>query len=307
MIKAIETRYKGCRFRSRLEARWAVFFDTLGVKWEYEKEGYDLGAAGRYLPDFWLPNEQVWVEIKPSTAVVPVSSIFLAGKMNGWRSALDTRHHRITGPDERVRIINNAHDTFSATGMEFSDSGSTSISEACSYLWSDNKQAIEDATYIFVWLATADALGTVAEAAWAVGIGKQVYLAAPSICWDDCAGHGCGNTTEWWVLEQLATRTYQCLDPQEAFDHWFPPVTADHIVKSAALSSGGHSVFNFCGTPWNDEPCQIQLFDKGKFIMNVESFPFEDTDTITRPGDRACRVACDAARAARFEHGETPQ
>ena len=35
-LKAIETEYKGYRFRSRLEARWAVFFDACGVKWEYE-------------------------------------------------------------------------------------------------------------------------------------------------------------------------------------------------------------------------------------------------------------------------------
>ncbi len=47
-IKAIETRYKGYRFRSRLEARWAVYFDTLGWKWEYEKEGYDFSALRRY-------------------------------------------------------------------------------------------------------------------------------------------------------------------------------------------------------------------------------------------------------------------
>jgi hypothetical protein len=65
-IKPIETVYKGYRFRSRLEARWAVFFDALGIEWEYEKEGYDLGEAGWYLPDFWLPNEQVFVEVKPS-------------------------------------------------------------------------------------------------------------------------------------------------------------------------------------------------------------------------------------------------
>lgn len=63
-IKAIETRYKGYRFRSRLEARWAVFFDALGIKWEYEKEGYDLGDAGYYLPDFWLPHVQMWAEVK---------------------------------------------------------------------------------------------------------------------------------------------------------------------------------------------------------------------------------------------------
>lgn len=65
MIKAIETRYKGYRFRSRLEARWAVFFDALGVRWEYEPEGFDLGSNGWYLPDFLVG--QVWIEIKPLT------------------------------------------------------------------------------------------------------------------------------------------------------------------------------------------------------------------------------------------------
>lgn len=62
-IKAIETRYAGYRFRSRLEARWAVFFDTLGEPWEYEKEGFEL-PSGRYLPDFWLPGLGCWFEVK---------------------------------------------------------------------------------------------------------------------------------------------------------------------------------------------------------------------------------------------------
>lgn len=69
-LKAIETRYKGYRFRSRLEARWAVFFDELGIEWEYEKEGFDLGDAGWYLPDFWLPICPGWVEIKGSHPTV---------------------------------------------------------------------------------------------------------------------------------------------------------------------------------------------------------------------------------------------
>lgn len=63
-IKAIETEYAGCRFRSRLEARWAVFLDTLGVKWQYEPQGYVLGNGDSYLPDFWLPDWQTWVEVK---------------------------------------------------------------------------------------------------------------------------------------------------------------------------------------------------------------------------------------------------
>ena len=52
MIKAIETLYDGYRFRSRLEARWAVFFNTLGIKYEYEPEGFELPNGMRYLPDF---------------------------------------------------------------------------------------------------------------------------------------------------------------------------------------------------------------------------------------------------------------
>jgi hypothetical protein len=63
ILKPIETKYAGRRFRSRLEARWAVFFDSLGVAWDYEKEGYSL-PSGPYLPDFWLPANRWWVEIK---------------------------------------------------------------------------------------------------------------------------------------------------------------------------------------------------------------------------------------------------
>lgn len=67
-MKAIETRYKGYRFRSRLEARWAVFFDALGTQWRYEVEGYEL-PSGRYLPDFLLLDTlgdgfPWWFEVK---------------------------------------------------------------------------------------------------------------------------------------------------------------------------------------------------------------------------------------------------
>jgi hypothetical protein len=66
-IKAIETLYRGYRFRSRLEARWAVAFDHMGLRWEYEPEGFELSDGTRYLPDFLLhiDGKKVWVEIKP--------------------------------------------------------------------------------------------------------------------------------------------------------------------------------------------------------------------------------------------------
>ena len=64
-IKAIQTVYKGYKFRSRLEARWAIFFDALGLDWEYEPEGYELPDGTYYLPDFYLPSMRIWVEVKP--------------------------------------------------------------------------------------------------------------------------------------------------------------------------------------------------------------------------------------------------
>ena len=71
MIKAIPTRYKGYHFRSRLEARWAVFFDALNIEWQYEPEGFELPNGERYLPDFYLQGMGVWVDIKPVLPQTP--------------------------------------------------------------------------------------------------------------------------------------------------------------------------------------------------------------------------------------------
>jgi hypothetical protein len=63
-IQPIETVYRGYRFRSRTEARWAVFLDAAGIEWQYEPEGYVVNGRG-YLPDFWLPQLKTFVEVKP--------------------------------------------------------------------------------------------------------------------------------------------------------------------------------------------------------------------------------------------------
>lgn len=61
-IRAIETRYRGVYFRSRLEARWAAFFDAAGWSWEYEP----FDTAG-WIPDFVLKGKKrtALVEVKP--------------------------------------------------------------------------------------------------------------------------------------------------------------------------------------------------------------------------------------------------
>ena len=62
-MKIIETKFDGHRFRSRTEARWAVFFKTAGIEYEYERAGLVLDGKP-YLPDFWLPKMKLWLEVK---------------------------------------------------------------------------------------------------------------------------------------------------------------------------------------------------------------------------------------------------
>lgn len=69
-MKAIQTIYKGRRFRSRLEAKWAIFFDAIDVGWEYETEGFEIGTV-KYLTDFKLSSfgknkVDLFIEIKPN-------------------------------------------------------------------------------------------------------------------------------------------------------------------------------------------------------------------------------------------------
>ena len=71
--RAIQTSYNGYRFRSRLEARWAVFFARNNKRYVYEAEGYQL-PSGPYLPDFFIPDGfpgggNAFLEVKPASAL----------------------------------------------------------------------------------------------------------------------------------------------------------------------------------------------------------------------------------------------
>lgn len=58
------TEYGGVTFRSKLEARWAAYFDRCGIPWEYEPAQLD-----GWTPDFRLVLDGVGVyaEVKPVT------------------------------------------------------------------------------------------------------------------------------------------------------------------------------------------------------------------------------------------------
>lgn len=55
--------HRGNLFRSITEFRWACFFDALGFNYLYESRTFTT-SAWSYLPDFYLPNLQVWIEVK---------------------------------------------------------------------------------------------------------------------------------------------------------------------------------------------------------------------------------------------------
>lgn len=61
---ASEVSYSGKVFRSRLEARWAILMDLLEINWDYEPCHYQVGPELYYLPDFYLPEHRLWLEVK---------------------------------------------------------------------------------------------------------------------------------------------------------------------------------------------------------------------------------------------------
>lgn len=68
----VPTRYKNVQMRSRLEARWAAFFDAIGIAWRYEPELFKL-KSGSYCPDFrlqWPSGHAIWAEVKPTEEVI---------------------------------------------------------------------------------------------------------------------------------------------------------------------------------------------------------------------------------------------
>jgi hypothetical protein len=69
-MQALETVYRGIKFRSRTEARIAIFLQELHANWEYEPEGVKLPYSGNYLPDFWVSNFPVREIDKTSTEKV---------------------------------------------------------------------------------------------------------------------------------------------------------------------------------------------------------------------------------------------
>lgn len=62
--KAFPTWYSGRSYRSRLEADFARLLDALQICFEYEPQSFLLDDGTHYLPDFWCPDLDLWVETR---------------------------------------------------------------------------------------------------------------------------------------------------------------------------------------------------------------------------------------------------
>jgi hypothetical protein len=62
-FKTLPSVYKGVTYRSRVEARWAIFLDELDIGAQYEPEGVKMDEV-YYLPDFFISDLDIYVEVK---------------------------------------------------------------------------------------------------------------------------------------------------------------------------------------------------------------------------------------------------
>ncbi len=117
-FKAHPTQYNGVMFRSRLEARWAAFFDLCGFEWQYEP--IDLYG---WTPDFWLkfpcghsecPDfHTLFVEVKPYSNV----SDFKNHLCMTWE--FGRRYDDVTGQEEKIGVHGGAGFGIDPTVTEF--------------------------------------------------------------------------------------------------------------------------------------------------------------------------------------------
>ena len=345
-IKAIETRYKGYRFRSRLEARWAVFFDALGIKWEYEKEGYDLGKAGRYLPDFWLPECNRFIEIKPASSKRQ-RRIYAAGRMDKpseyeWREDVN---FRFSSFDEYIHACTSKYETSGFNGHLYV--GPFAVDEFDSYhgeyghinldMWELNQSGISKRGWkatrsqelvsifcrdqisrcdlFFAWLDNTDRYGTLVEIGFAKALEKEIWIGRP-IRMENSDLHGYWSNSPLWFAEKMADKVAYADSALEAFSSMDTQMTSEEIKCSALSAQSQCDVSIFYGTPGSNEFSASSFANGCRCVAGGElTFASGDglaiLDVVPSGWARGnaknmLHDAYSAAKSARFEHGETP-
>src|SRR4051812_47433283 len=235
-IQAIETHYKGYRFRSRLEARWAVFFSELGIKWQYEVEGFEL-PSGCYLPDFYLPDYKCYFEVKPppSPQGVIFPSVYMAGRMSKpcYRPFMIDHHFDdvFDYPQKRifseiqVREINGvqilytgpwrhegkAHGSLHSSADVYFNGGDME-----KYILAKSIAGIKACNIFFAFFEDLEAYGTLVEIGVARALGKRIVMGFAEDEWVngwwsggyDHHGGGIPGSHELWFAAECADEIF---------------------------------------------------------------------------------------------------
>lgn len=77
--EAVDTVHGGIRYRSRTQARWAVFLDTLGLEHAYEPKRFLLGGGISLTPDFLLPSLNAWLIVNSADPAIREADRWKAG------------------------------------------------------------------------------------------------------------------------------------------------------------------------------------------------------------------------------------
>lgn len=244
-ISAIETHYKGYRFRSRLEARWAMFFDRVGVTWVHEPQPFSV-AGEAYLPDFLvsMAGAEVVHEVKSLhewDRIQPLQ-VYLAGKMSPaheWRGAagvtmrdvrkgaydtddwadaefitqMDGACFRMVGPFPVADDHGGGHGASALHMVPTYQFNKAGIAAAC-------LRAIIKCDVFCAHINTADAFGTLVEIGIAAGMGKTTCV---SVARDVSAlmprmqaDHACDDEHDLWFSQSIATAAWDVSDNAEA-------------------------------------------------------------------------------------------
>lgn len=302
-IKAIETRYRGFNFRSRLEARTAVAFDEMGVEFVYEPEGYDLDGCGKYLPDFWLPNPGCFVEVKPKPLWHP-QWIYLAGTCKTrWRSGLNLHGNFAVNP---AGSAPDKHDDFASVLFERSVEG------------------LQDADAVVAWIDRADCYATFVEIGMAHSMPKRIYVGFDAaylqvaelsgVYWDyskPCHDH--------WFAQLCGDEQVVCESPQDMIDGLLAAkrlqAMPDEYHKAQCLANATKKdvwILFDCGldeiSERNVSSVQAVLCKPGR-IIDTRAWPgLIFGNQATSRGWQSTKLLTQglrAARSARFEHGQS--
>lgn len=236
MIKPIETMYRGYRFRSRLETRWAVALEESDIAWVYEPEGFETKQGTKVLPDFYIPKHDLYLEVKPEYEYYQTYSnlprVYMAGKMGDpydnklpgdcWRTFTnhDVYHDASDLPEMSVYTHKSKQflytGPFKARGDYHGwEHGVTTCGGCYSReIFDAAMQGIDFCEYVLCYINTKDCFGTLFELGYAHAIEKKVIIAV-----DECLATN--NTTEFLPVDSWANDMWFSCMPPHTRALWF--------------------------------------------------------------------------------------